>query len=67
MEIRILNTGKKVKNNDYLSHNAEEGPESGERILDPEDGEHLLAELHLVAAVPSLVLKSSIINVVWNM
>jgi hypothetical protein len=66
MEIRILNTGKMVKNNDYLSDNAEEGPESGEGILDPEDGEHLLAELHLVAAVPRLVLKSSI-YVVWNM
>jgi hypothetical protein len=61
-KIRIRNTGKKVKkqtnkNTDYLSNNAEEGPESGEGILDPEDGEHLLAELHLVAAVPSLILR----------
>ena len=40
-----------------LSDDAEEGPDGGEGILDPEDGGDLFTELHLVAAVPGLVLE----------
>jgi hypothetical protein len=41
----------------HLGDDAQEGPDCGQRILDPEDGGHLSAELHLVARVANLTLQ----------